>query len=90
MNRLHLRIQWDRESNIEIVRVFIDGADLVDLVRPVELPFATAERNADIAGRYEGLLARDWLELPERRWPSRAAGVCWMRRTGVLAAQGPR
>ena len=66
MNRLHLRIQRDRESNTEIVRVFIDGVDLVDLVRPVELRFATAERNADIAGQYEGLLPRDWLELPEQ------------------------
>ena len=66
MNRLHLRIQRGQELKIEIVRVFIDGTDLVDLVRPVELPFATAEGAADIAGRYAGLMPRDWLELPEQ------------------------
>jgi hypothetical protein len=66
MNRLHLRVQRGQEFNSETVRVFIDGTDLVDLVRPVELPFATAEGHAEIAGRYDGLLPHDWLELPEQ------------------------
>jgi hypothetical protein len=66
MNRLELRIQRGHEHNIDIVRVFIDGRDLVELVQPVELPFATAEGHPDIAGGYDGLLPRDWLGVPEQ------------------------
>lgn len=66
MNRLDLRIQHGQEVDAEVVRVFIDGRDLVDLVRPIELPFAAAEGHPDIAGAYDGLLPSDWLELPEQ------------------------
>jgi hypothetical protein len=73
--------------------VFIDGRDLVDLVRPIELPFAAAEGHPDIAGGYDGLLVRDWLELPEQYGDDGRAAVlacascgevgCWPLRTRI-------
>jgi hypothetical protein len=37
------------------VNIFINGRNLIDMVREVELPFATAEGSACIAGAYMGL-----------------------------------
>lgn len=37
------------------LRVLVDGRDLAELVRPVELPHADAEGSATIAGAYAGL-----------------------------------
>jgi hypothetical protein len=37
------------------VQIVINGQDLRDVIRPVELPFATREGSADIAGAYSGL-----------------------------------
>ncbi len=48
---------WD-ESALEglgAVRVEVDGRDLADIVREVELPYAEAEGHRDIAGSYVGL-----------------------------------
>ena len=36
----------------------MDGVDLADLVRPVEMPFAIAEGRAELAGKYFGRLWR--------------------------------
>jgi hypothetical protein len=66
MNRLDLRIQRSQELDAEVVRILVDGRDLVDLVRPIELPFASAEGHPEIAGSYDGLLPRDWVDLPEQ------------------------
>jgi hypothetical protein len=41
------------------VRIIIDGRDLVELVREVELPFADAEGHSDLAGKYAGLPPTD-------------------------------
>jgi hypothetical protein len=94
MNRLDLRIQHGQELDGEVVRILIDGRDLVDLVRPIELPFATAEGHPDIAGGYDGLLPHDWVDLPERYGDGRAALLacagcgepgCWPLRARVDA-----
>lgn len=37
------------------LRVLVDGVDLGELIRPIELPFASAEGNPELAGRYAGL-----------------------------------
>ncbi len=59
MNTLELR---PGEQGVE---VRIDGHDLRDLVRAVELPQATADGQPDLAGSYGG--------LPPDEWPHPAA-----------------
>jgi hypothetical protein len=54
------------------VHVLIDGHDLVDLVRTVELPLARAEEHEDIAGAYAGLEPGAWADPPEQ-YEGRAA-----------------
>lgn len=44
------------------VRVLIGGSDLIDLVREVELPQATADGQPDLAGSYAGLTPAEWAE----------------------------
>ena len=66
MHRLALRVQRGQEIDVDTVRVLIDGVDLATLVRPVELPHATAEGHPEIAGAYDGLPPDDWKALPER------------------------
>lgn len=56
----HIELQWqDREEDHlgrrKELQIFINGQSLIDLVRPVELPFAELEGKPDIAGHY------DWL-----------------------------
>ncbi len=41
-----------RPKSIRAVRYLIDGRDLQELIRQIELPFATAEGRPRIAGRY--------------------------------------
>jgi hypothetical protein len=55
MNRLELRPVATGRRNRFTVQILIDGRDLIDLVRAIELPFATAEGHPDIAGGYSGL-----------------------------------
>jgi hypothetical protein len=98
VNRLDLRVQPGQEVDAEVVRVFIDGSDLVDLVRPIELPFAAAEGHPEIAGGYDGLLPRDWLELPEQDGGDGRAALlacagcgepgCWPLRARVEVRSG--
>jgi hypothetical protein len=96
MNRLDLRIQRAHELDAEVVRILIDGIDLIDLVRPIELPFARAEGHPEIAGGYDGLPPRDWVELPERYDDDDRAALlgcascgepgCWPLRARVKAS----
>ena len=92
MNRIELRVQRGRELDADVVPIFVDGRDLVDLVRPVELPFATAEGHSSIAGGYDGLLPEYWLELPEQYGGDGRAAVlsckcgevgCWPLRVRI-------
>jgi hypothetical protein len=39
----------------EVVDIFVDGNNLIDMAREVELPSASAEGHPSIAGRYQGL-----------------------------------
>src|SRR5437016_4274829 len=39
------------------VRIIINGRDLIEIVREIELPFATREGSPQIAGAYSGLPA---------------------------------
>ena len=58
------------------VQLLIDGADLREIVRRVELPFAAAEGHPDLAGNYTGLPPED-LVAPSRHLlghPSEAMG----------------
>jgi hypothetical protein len=52
---------------VEGVHIVINGHDLVDSVRAVELPFATREGAAMIAGGYSGL-SSDVVFLPSRHF----------------------
>jgi hypothetical protein len=58
MNRV--AFLWDAEAvgGFGAIRIEIDGCDLAELIRSVELPFATAEGHERIAGKYVGL--RPW------------------------------
>lgn len=40
---------------VDAVAVFVNGRNLVDILREVELPFATREGRPDLAGSYVGL-----------------------------------
>lgn len=56
MNIIQLEVT-PPEENVPTsgIRIFIDGVDLVDLVRAHEKPFAAAEGKPDLAGSYRGL-----------------------------------
>ena len=58
MNTLELR------RGEEGVEVRIDGRDLLDLVRAVELPHATASGQPSLAGSYGGLPPEEWTVPP--------------------------
>ncbi|HST57120.1 MAG TPA: hypothetical protein VLK84_00440 [Longimicrobium sp.] len=58
MNTLELR------PGGEGVEVRIDGHDLRDLVRAVELPHAAADGQPDLAGSYDGLPPGEWVLPP--------------------------
>lgn len=47
------RVRWP--DHFPTVRIIVNGRDLRDLVRDVEVPFAVAEGHADLAGSYAGL-----------------------------------
>jgi hypothetical protein len=59
MNEIELRME-DEE-----VRIRVDGRDLVDVVREIELPQATADGQPQIAGTYRGLAAWQWEGFPD-------------------------
>jgi hypothetical protein len=53
----YIKLQWqDREEHhldrCKELHILINGQSLIDLVRPVELPFAELEGKPDIAGSY--------------------------------------
>jgi hypothetical protein len=63
MNRIELRTVRGAQS--EEIRFLLDGIDLFERVRSVELGFAEREGHASIAGAYAGLPAQ--LALPPSR-----------------------
>ena len=68
MDRLELRtrrhVVSDDES-YDVVDIFLNGRDMLDLLRGVELPFARAEGHEEIAGSYLGL-PPEVMYLPSR------------------------
>ena len=46
------------------VRIRIDGWDLIERLREIELPTAIAQNRESIAGDYQGLPPEAWQELP--------------------------
>jgi hypothetical protein len=55
MNELRFRLVPPTEFDPGEVRILIDGRDLTEFVREVELPFATAAGDPSRAGDYAGL-----------------------------------
>lgn len=51
----------------EVVEIFINGRDLREVTREIELPFATKEGKPGLAGGYTGLPPED-IFLPPRRF----------------------
>jgi len=58
---IEFRVQPSDQWYGEQVEIHINGDNLLDLVRAVELPFATAEGSPNIAGSYAGLPAKSHL-----------------------------
>ena len=65
MNVLSVRTYHPQGLEYEVVQLIIDGRDLRECVETVELPFAAADGQAQLAGKYEGLRA-DGLLAPGR------------------------
>ena len=69
MNVIEFRLRQERPDVAPAwvtITPFIDGVDLRDLVRPVELPFAEEEGSPGLAGSYAGIGAD-----ADTRWPGR-------------------
>jgi len=49
-----------------VVRVLIDGRDLIDRVRELETPFALAEENPHLAGAYLCMTPEEWQSRHEQ------------------------
>jgi len=50
----------------EIVSIFVNGRNLIDILKEVEMPFARQEGSPDIAGGYAGLRPEE-IFFPSRR-----------------------
>jgi hypothetical protein len=91
LNTFQLRLTPFGSTEFSQVRVLIDGDDLIDLVRAVELPWARAEGHETLAGGYSGLAPDQWRELPEQYEDGRAAVLacdcgevgCWPLRVRI-------
>ncbi len=85
---LRVRSYGDHDGRVHI---FIDGRDLIELVRDIELAEADDDLQRKLAGAYGGLQPWEWADLPEQRSDGRAAvlgctcGVagCWPLRARI-------
>lgn len=69
MDTLHFEIGKREDPAaglVDAVNIFINGCNLVDMVREVELPFAASEGRPHLAGKYVGLPLEAIL-FPSRR-----------------------
>jgi hypothetical protein len=62
-SRIELRVE-DAPDLGPVVRVAIDGRDLIDWIRKIELLHAREDGREDIAGAYAGLRLQEWADLP--------------------------
>jgi hypothetical protein len=77
-----------RKSIVEVVNVFVNGRNLVDVLREVVLPFTVQEGKPDLAGSYVGLSVsrRRTATVLKARSPSSAA--CAVIRVAGLSGSG--
>jgi hypothetical protein len=76
VNSIELRPLPHGGHGYPVVHVFIDGRDLLELVRRVELPQAAADAQPELAVSYQGLSPEEWKDLPEQYGDGRAAVLC--------------
>lgn len=58
MNHFEIKIVESSNESFDSykeVKMLIDGIDLIEILKKFELPFATRENHADIAGAYSGI-----------------------------------
>ena len=60
---------------VDAVSIFINGRDLVQIVRGMESPFAARDGNPDLAGSYVGLTPNEVLP-PSRRFLGEPETYC--------------
>lgn len=85
MDRILFRKQ-PNDDGVNELRIVINGRDLIELVREVELPFARREGNKSIAGSYAGLIGDERLLPPSKHFlgePSQR-GYCYDDKVMVL------
>lgn len=88
MNSFELRLT---EAEYPNVRVIVDGRDLIDRLRRIELALAATDHERKLAGTYSGLQPYEWADLPMQEEDGRAAvlgcvcGVveCWPFRVRI-------
>ena len=73
MDRLTLQIEKN-EWQVDIVRILINGIDLIETAREIEAPFAEAEEHPRISGAYQPLPAEGILP-PSQHFLGRPEGV---------------
>ena len=91
LSTFELRLEPFGNGEFLQVRVVIDGRDLVEHVKVLELPWARAEEHEDIAGGYSGLSPEQWRNLPEQYGDGRVAVLgcecgevgCWPLRVRI-------
>lgn len=65
MNTLSFHTQAAGPDSANEFRILVDGRDLLEIVRRIELPQATAEGQPELAGSYEVLPPQRWQRLTE-------------------------
>jgi hypothetical protein len=70
VNSFELRLT---DSEYPNVRVIIDGRDLIERLRAIELAAATSDHARELAGTYGGLQPYQWADLPMQEEDGRAA-----------------
>jgi hypothetical protein len=96
MNKISFQTQPSKSGAGEEVRILVDGRDLLELVRRIELPQATADGQPDLAASYEVLGPERWEQLTDLDDDNRVAvfgcncGVveCWPLRVRITVKNG--
>jgi len=65
MNTIELRLEPGTTPGGPVVHIRIDGRDLIDRIRAIELPQATGDGQPELAGSYGYLEPGDWPDVRE-------------------------
>ena len=92
VNRISIDISPRPDGSGSMVRIFVDGRDLLELVRRVEMPQAQRDGQPELAGSYEVLHPDSWAPLHEQDDDDRImifgcdCGVaeCWPLRVRIV------